>query len=73
MMSNETYRMQMAALRDDPELKPVFDEIAGQGMDAIDKYWNDMEVMSKISKRMEAMRVKSQGDKAELSNYLTSF
>lgn len=55
--------MQMAELREDPELKPVFDEIAGKGMDAIDKYWNDMELMSKISKRMEAMRVKAQGDK----------
>ena len=57
MMSSSDYLKRMSALREDPELKPIFDEIAGEGMDAIDKYWNDMEVMAKISKRMEEMQL----------------
>lgn len=68
MGSNEAQRAQMEALRVDPELKPVFDEIAAKGMDAIDKYWNDMELMTKIAKRMEANRVQSAPSKANISS-----
>ena len=68
MMSNPDYQKRMSALREDPELKPIFDEIAGEGMDAIDKYWNDMEVMAKIAKRMKEMQLHTQPERVTVTS-----
>jgi len=42
------------ALQNDPELKPVFEDIKKNGMGALEKYWNDEKMMAKISKAMGA-------------------
>lgn len=39
-------------LQNDPELKPVFEDIRKNGMAALEKYWSDDKVMAKISKVM---------------------
>lgn len=39
-------------LTNDPELKPVFEDIKKNGMGALEKYWNDEKLMAKISKVM---------------------
>lgn len=39
-------------LQNDPELKPVFEDIRKNGMGALEKYWNDERLMAKISKAM---------------------
>lgn len=39
-------------LQNDPELKPVFEDIKKNGMAALEKYWNDEQLMAKISKAM---------------------
>jgi len=39
-------------LQNDPELKPIFEDIKKNGMGALEKYWNDEKVMTKISKAM---------------------
>eukprot|EP00930_Biecheleria_cincta_P093753 TRINITY_DN842_c0_g1_i1.p1 TRINITY_DN842_c0_g1~~TRINITY_DN842_c0_g1_i1.p1 ORF type:complete len:326 (-),score=86.25 TRINITY_DN842_c0_g1_i1:201-1127(-) len=45
-------------LQNDPELKPIFEDIKKNGMGALEKYWDDQELMAKISKALagEAMR-----------------
>jgi len=45
------------ALKDDPELKEMFDDIKANGPEALSKYWDDMDMMSKISKKMEEMKL----------------
>lgn len=42
----------MKNLKTDPELGPLFEELEGAGPAAMMKYWNDPEVLSKISKAM---------------------
>mmetsp|Transcript_96925 Transcript_96925/g.312402 ORF Transcript_96925/g.312402 Transcript_96925/m.312402 type:complete len:338 (-) Transcript_96925:116-1129(-) len=39
-------------LANDPELKPIFEDIKKNGMGALEKYWNDDKLMAKISKVM---------------------
>jgi len=39
-------------LQNDPELKPIFEDIKKNGMGALEKYWNDEKLMAKISKAM---------------------
>lgn len=39
-------------LQNDPELKPVFEDIRKNGMGALEKYWGDEQLMAKISKAM---------------------
>lgn len=39
-------------LQNDPELKPIFEDIRKNGMGALEKYWNDEKLMGKISKAM---------------------
>jgi len=39
-------------LANDPELKPIFEDIKKNGMSALEKYWNDDKLMAKISKVM---------------------
>ncbi|CAD7697698.1 unnamed protein product [Ostreobium quekettii] len=66
MMSTPEYQQQMAVLKEDPELKGMFDEIKKGGPEAIDKYWNDMDLMSKISKKMAALKMGAEnGQKQE--------
>eukprot|EP00199_Chlamydomonas_sp_CCMP681_P002826 CAMPEP_0119108878 /NCGR_PEP_ID=MMETSP1180-20130426/15945_1 /TAXON_ID=3052 ORGANISM="Chlamydomonas cf sp, Strain CCMP681" /NCGR_SAMPLE_ID=MMETSP1180 /ASSEMBLY_ACC=CAM_ASM_000741 /LENGTH=305 /DNA_ID=CAMNT_0007094551 /DNA_START=17 /DNA_END=934 /DNA_ORIENTATION=+ len=50
------------ALKDDPELKHVFDDVIAEGPAAFQKYWDDAELMTKISAKMRGMEV---GDEAE--------
>lgn len=59
--SNPALQTEAAKLRDsgalddlanDPELKPIFEDIKKNGMAALEKYWNDKEVMEKINKVM---------------------
>jgi len=57
----------MEVLKDDPELKPIFDEIAAKGMDAIEKYWDNMEIMSKISKKMEELNLSQTRERSKPS------
>lgn len=39
-------------LQNDPDLKPVFEDIKKNGMSALEKYWSDEKLMAKISKAM---------------------
>lgn len=39
-------------LQNDPELKPIFEDIKKNGMAALEKYWDDEELMKKINKAM---------------------
>jgi len=39
-------------LQNDPELKPIFEDIKKNGMSALEKYWDDKELMAKISKAL---------------------
>ena len=43
-MSNQSVMQRIAELREDPELKPVFDEIKGGGMQSLMKFMNDPRV-----------------------------
>mmetsp|Transcript_13831 Transcript_13831/g.39783 ORF Transcript_13831/g.39783 Transcript_13831/m.39783 type:complete len:330 (+) Transcript_13831:206-1195(+) len=45
----------MAALKDDPELKHVIEDMEKGGPDAMMKYWNDPDVLSKIGKKMQGV------------------
>ena len=47
----------MMQLKEDPELKPIFDDIEANGAAAMEKYWNDTELMSKISQKMSSMNL----------------
>ena len=47
----------MMDLKEDPELKPIFDDIEANGAAAMEKYWNDTDLMSKISQKMSAMKL----------------
>lgn len=47
----------MEQLREDPDLKSVFDDIAASGTAAMEKHWNDVELMSKISRKMAEMGI----------------
>lgn len=51
------YQQKLSGLRDDPELKKVFDEIAAGGPDAVRRYWNDTELMSRISRKLGGVDV----------------
>ncbi|KAK9830304.1 hypothetical protein WJX72_010886 [[Myrmecia] bisecta] len=44
-------------LKDDPEMKPMVEDIAANGTAAMEKYWNDTELMSKISQKLSALGV----------------
>ncbi len=47
----------MEELRADPDLKPVFDDIAASGAAGMEKYWNDGDLMTRISRKMAALGV----------------
>ena len=47
----------MMQLKDDPELKEMFQDIEVNGPAAMEKYWSDTDLMSKIAKKMSALNV----------------
>lgn len=47
----------MMQLKEDPELKHVFEDIEANGTAAMEKYWNDTGLMGKISQKMAAMKI----------------
>jgi hypothetical protein len=51
------FAARIAALKDDPDLKDVFAEIAAGGLDAVQKHWDNADLMAKISRKMEALGV----------------
>lgn len=51
-MSNPAFMQKMAELKEDPELKPVFDDIKKGGMMSMMKYMNDQAFLAKISEKM---------------------
>ncbi|CAK0763605.1 hypothetical protein CVIRNUC_003075 [Coccomyxa viridis] len=51
-MQNKGLQDRMAALKDDPELAPMFEDIQKNGMQAMMKYWNNPKVLAKIGERM---------------------
>ena len=51
----------LEALRGDPELSHMFDDVRANGASALKKYWEDTELMSKISARMRALQVGGEG------------
>ena len=58
MQTQSPDRMEkMMQLKDDPELKEVFQDIESNGPAAMEKYWNDTDLMSKIAKKMSALNV----------------
>ena len=52
MMQNQQFMAKAAALKDDPDLKPIFDEINTGGMAAMMKYMNDPAFLAKIGEKM---------------------
>lgn len=52
LMSNPQYLQKMAELREDPELKPYFDEMREGGMAAMMKYMSDATFLGKIGEKM---------------------
>jgi len=58
-MQNPNARLEMesrmAELKNDPELKHVIEDMESGGPDAMMKYWNDPDVLSKIGKKMQGV------------------
>ncbi len=50
----------MESLKEDPELAHVFADIRSSGPSAMERYWNDTELMTKISAKMAALGVAPQ-------------
>ena len=58
MQAQSPERMEkMMQLKDDPELTEVFQDIQSNGPAAMEKYWDDTDLMSKIAKKMSALNV----------------
>ena len=57
--ADPAYQERLAAMQQDPDLKNVFDDIKANGAGAMEKYWNDSELMTKISEKMGGMRLQS--------------
>ena len=56
-------RKKLESLKDDPELAAVFEDIKNCGAAAMERYWNDTELMTKISQKMGALGVGTQPSK----------
>eukprot|EP01024_Parvocaulis_polyphysoides_P040942 TRINITY_DN373_c0_g1_i1.p1 TRINITY_DN373_c0_g1~~TRINITY_DN373_c0_g1_i1.p1 ORF type:complete len:295 (-),score=62.20 TRINITY_DN373_c0_g1_i1:179-958(-) len=52
MQQSESWRENVSKIGEDPELQAIFEEIKTQGPDALKKYWNDSEILTKISAKM---------------------
>ncbi|KAL1215642.1 Ankyrin repeat domain-containing protein 2A [Cardamine amara subsp. amara] len=48
----EHFTERMARMKEDPELKPILDEIDAGGPSAMMKYWNDPDVLKKLGEAM---------------------
>ncbi|KAJ4871383.1 Ankyrin repeat domain-containing protein 2 [Raphanus sativus] len=48
----EHFTERMARMKQDPELKPILDEIDAGGPSAMMKYWNDKDVLKKLGEAM---------------------
>ncbi|KAL3137402.1 hypothetical protein ABBQ32_006924 [Trebouxia sp. C0010 RCD-2024] len=57
--ADPAYQERLAAMQDDPDLKNVFDDIKANGAGAMEKYWNDSELMTKISEKMGGIRLQT--------------
>ena len=53
------YQAKLQAMQTDPDLKHVFDDIKANGAGAMEKYWNDSELMTKISEKMGGINLQS--------------
>lgn len=47
-------------LAEDPDLVPVFEDVKANGPAAFEKYWNDEELMAKISAKMRSVQLQNQ-------------
>ncbi|GIL79791.1 hypothetical protein Vretimale_12414 [Volvox reticuliferus] len=52
------------ALKDDPELQDVFEDMKTNGAAALQKYWDDTELMLKISQKLRALDVNKEPGQA---------
>lgn len=59
--ADPAYQAKLQSMQSDPELKHVFDDIKSNGAAAMEKYWNDSELMSKISEKMGGVNLRSNG------------
>jgi len=66
MLSSQTqtaadpaYQERLTAMQEDPDLRNVFDDNKANGAGAMEKYWNDSELMTKISEKMGGIRLQS--------------
>ncbi|GFR48770.1 hypothetical protein Agub_g10591 [Astrephomene gubernaculifera] len=50
----------LSALKDDPELKDMFEDMKNNGAAAFQKYWDDTDLMLKISQKLRALDVNGQ-------------
>lgn len=57
----DAYKAALESLKDDPDIKPVFDDIAANGFGAMEKYWNDTDVMTKIAARVKELTATAPG------------
>lgn len=57
--ADPAYQERLAAMQEDSDLKNVFDDIKANGAGAMEKYWNDSELMTKISEKMGGIRLQS--------------
>ena len=57
--ADPAYQERLAVMQDDPDLKNVFDDIKANGAGAMEKYWNDSELMTKISEKMGGIRLQA--------------
>ena len=57
--ADPAYQERLAVMQDDPDLKNVFDDIKANGAGAMEKYWNDSELMTKISEKMGGIRLQT--------------
>merc|ERR1711937_244593 len=61
--ARQDMQSRMEALKDDPELKDIIEDMEKGGPQAMMKYWNDPEVLSKIGKKMQGT-IASEGQAA---------
>lgn len=60
--ADPAYQAKLEAMQSDPDLKHVFDDIKANGAGAMEKYWNDSELMSKISEKMGGINLNTNKD-----------
>ena len=68
VMANPEFAKGLEVLKEDPELKEMFSEIKTKGPEALAKYWDDTETMSKIAKKMAALKTTEGPPKAADGN-----